>query len=63
MWPIGSSITISIAHNEKTFSARAKVVYGQPMLGMGVVFTQIEPLHQEILDSWITELKGAMKKA
>lgn len=62
MWPIGSKITINIAHNEKTFSAEAKVVYGQPMLGMGVVFTHIEPTHQEILDAWITELKGSMRK-
>lgn len=62
MWPIGSKITVNIAHNERTFSAEAKVVYGQPMLGMGVVFTHIEPTHQEILDAWITELKGSMLK-
>jgi hypothetical protein len=62
MWPIGSTITISIAYNEKIFSAQARVVYGQPMLGMGVVFTHIDPTHQEILDTWITELKGSMKK-
>lgn len=62
MWPIGSSVTISIAHKERIFSAEARVVYGQPMLGMGIVFTRIEPKHQELLDTWITELKGTMKK-
>lgn len=63
MWPIGSTVTINIVHNGKTFSADAKVIYGQPMLGMGIVFTHIEPMHQQTLDAWITELKGSMKKA
>ncbi len=61
MWPIGSSVDINIVHNDEKFFARAKVVYGRPMLGMGVVFTHVEPAYQSILDTWIAGLKNAMK--
>lgn len=61
MWPIGSHVGINIVHNEETFSARAKVVYGRPMLGMGVVFTEVEPTDQSVLDAWIANLRDAMK--
>ncbi len=61
MWPIGSSVDIDIVHNDERFSAKAKVVYGRPMLGMGIVFTHVEPAYQSVLNSWIANLSNAMK--
>jgi len=61
MWPIGSNVDINILHNGEKFSARAEVVYGRPMLGMGVVFTHVEPASQSVLETWIADLKTAMK--
>jgi PilZ domain len=62
MWPIGSTIAVSIVHNDKTFSATAQVIYGQPMLGMGVMFTEVQPDNRAVLETWIAELQNAMKK-
>ena len=61
MWPIGSNVDINIVHNDEKFSARARVVYGRPMLGMGVVFTHVEPTYQSVLDTWIAQLRDVMK--
>lgn len=61
MWPIGSNVDVYIVHNGEKFSARAEVVYGRPMLGMGVVFTHIAPASQSVLDTWIAGLKDAMR--
>jgi hypothetical protein len=61
MWPIGSDVHINIVHNDEKFLARAKVVYGRPRLGMGVVFTHVEPAYQSVLDTWIAGLKNTMR--
>ncbi len=62
MWPIGTNARVRIAHEDATFEAQARVVYGRPMLGMGILFTQIGPQDQEVLNKWIAALKGTMKK-
>lgn len=62
MWPINSAVRVQIAHRDKTFCAQAKVIYGQPMLGIGLAFTEIEPAHQSVLDGWIDELRASMQK-
>jgi len=54
-------VDINILHNGEKFSARAEVVYGRPMLGMGVVFTHVEPASQSVFETWIADLKTAMK--
>ncbi|MGH9572347.1 MAG: PilZ domain-containing protein [Candidatus Acidiferrales bacterium] len=61
MWPIGSDVDVHIVHNGEKFTARAEVVYGRPMLGMGVVFTHVGPASQSVLDTWIAGLKDAMR--
>jgi hypothetical protein len=62
MWPIGTSTRIRIGLGDATFEAQAKIVYGRPMQGMGVVFTSVEPDHQVLLDKWLADLKSSMQK-
>jgi len=32
-----------------------KVIYGRPDIGMGIVFTTIEPHDRELLEDWFAE--------
>ena len=57
LWPVGTRVRIRIAHNGASFAALAKVAYVQ-LLGMGVVFTSIDPIDQSVLDNWIAALRA-----
>jgi hypothetical protein len=61
MWPIGTQAKIRITHDSEAFEASARVVYGRPLLGMGIVFTIVEPDYQWVLDRWIADLRESMK--
>ena len=61
MWPIGTQAKIRIAFDSSTFEASGRVVYGRPLLGMGVVFTVVEPDYQWVLERWIAGLRDSMK--
>ena len=54
----GIKVRIKIAHRGFVFEALAKVVYGRSNAGMGIVFTNIQPHDQLILDNLIAELRG-----
>jgi hypothetical protein len=61
MWPIGRSVRIRIARDRATFEACGRIVYGRPRLGMGIVFTIVEPDHQWMLEQWIGNLRESMR--
>ena len=61
MWPIGTQVRIRIAHDDATFDAFARIVYARPHLGMGIVFTLVEPDYQWILERWIGDLRESMR--
>jgi PilZ domain len=61
MWPIGTQAHIRIAHDSATFEASSRVVYGLPRLGIGIVFTVVEPDYQWLLERWIGDLQEKMK--
>jgi|SRR5215472_707874 len=54
----GIRIRVRIAHMGASFVALGRVVYALPNAGIGVVFTEIEPNHQFILEKWITQVRG-----
>jgi hypothetical protein len=56
LFPVGTSVRIRIAEHRRAFKACAKVVSGAPGLGMGVMFTAVEPEQAGVLDKWISEL-------
>ena len=56
-WQPGTRLRIRISHNGASFSALGTVAQVQPGLGMGILFTQIGPNEQTVLDSWIAALR------
>ena len=55
--PAGMRVRVRIVHKAASFVALGKVVYALPNAGMGVVFTEIEPNYQFILEKWIAQLR------
>ena len=57
LWPVGAKVRVRILHNGAGFAAFARVAYARPELGMGIVFTRIEPIDRSVLDAWIANLR------
>ncbi len=58
-WATGTKVSIKIAHRGMNFLALGKVAYARTNAGMGIVFTNIPPNDQLVLETWIAELRGA----
>ncbi|MFY9528089.1 MAG: PilZ domain-containing protein [Candidatus Acidiferrales bacterium] len=52
-------IRLTIYHGNKVFNALGKVIYVLPNMGMGVVFTEVEPQEMQVLLAWLRECAGA----
>jgi hypothetical protein len=57
-FPKGTQIRLVIFHGGATFTAHATVIYPQPNMGTGVVFSPVEPKQLEVLMKWLAELGG-----
>ena len=62
MWPVGSQVKIEILHENRTFSASARIIYDRPLLGMGIAFTDVDPENQAVVELWIAGLRKAMQR-
>jgi len=51
--PAGTPVAILIRHANKKFEARGAVSYALPQMGMGIIFTQIAPGHEAVLEEWL----------
>jgi hypothetical protein len=56
--PEGTEIQVKISHGNTTFTARGRVVFIFPNMGMGVVFTRVEDDQLPALQKWLAELSG-----
>lgn len=56
--PEGIEIVVKISHADTTFTARGKVVFVFPNMGMGVMFTIVPASQQAVLEKWLAELGG-----
>ena len=56
--PEGTEIAIRISYAETTFTARGKVVFVFPNIGMGVMFTSFPASQQGVLEKWFAQLSG-----
>jgi len=56
-FPAGTRVRIKITRTGDTFSALGRVAYATSDGDMGIVFTRIEPNHQQLLEKWISELR------
>jgi hypothetical protein len=55
-FPVGTAVKIHLTKDEQSFVAQGKVVYGMSGLGMGLMFTSVDPEQLWTLQRWITEL-------
>ena len=51
-FPAGTKVMLKVAHGGQEIVAFGKVIYGRRDIGMGIVFTMIEPRDQELLEDW-----------
>lgn len=58
IWAMGTKVRIRIVYKGASFAAMAKVAYARPIFGTGIVFTDVEPIDQEILEIWVAELRN-----
>jgi hypothetical protein len=56
--PEGTEIAVRISHADATFTARGKVVFLFPNMGMGVMFTSVPASQQAVLEKWLAALGG-----
>ena len=56
LFPPGTILRIVLSHEGASVTAFGRVVYARPDLGLGIVFTRVEPEGERILDDWIAEL-------
>jgi hypothetical protein len=57
-FPVGAIVRVRLEREQKAFEATATVAYTQVSMGMGLSFTEIEPEHQIVLQTWVAELSG-----
>jgi PilZ domain len=54
----GTEIQVTVHHSSDSFTARGKVIFVFPNVGMGVVFTNVEEDQLAVLRQWLTDLSG-----
>jgi len=52
-FPKDTQVLVRIWTDEKFFQTKGKVIYSQPNMGAGVVFIDVEPMYQPILQQWL----------
>jgi len=55
-FPAGTKVKLKVTYGRKGIIAFGKVIYGRRDIGMGIVFTTIEPDDQKLLEDWFAEL-------
>ena len=56
--PLGTPVRVHIIHGQRSFQARAGVVYCQVPLGMGLEFSAVESNYETILQAWLSEVES-----
>jgi Ribonuclease G/E len=54
--PRGTEIHVRISHAGGIFTARGRVVFVVPNMGMGVAFTNVDGSQAAVLQDWLTNL-------
>lgn len=55
-FPAGTKVVVKMVCGLEKVKAFGKVIYGRQDIGMGIVFTTVEPEDQRLLENWIAEL-------
>jgi hypothetical protein len=62
-FPLGANVKVRILKDNMSFVAEAKVLYSADGMGMGLGFTKIEPERLLVLERWLAELSGELRRA
>ena len=57
-FPAGTEMHLRLTKNGKSFHTKARVIYCQAGMGMGLLFTHIAPAQRDVLEKWLSELQG-----
>jgi len=47
---------LKVTYGQQKITAFGKVIYARADIGMGIVFSTIEPIDQRLLETWMAEL-------
>ena len=59
-FPVGTTVSLRLTNDRKTFETQARVVYAQQGMGMGLAFTPPEPDQLWVLEKWLGSLSGEL---
>jgi len=59
-FPIGTNVSLRLTNERRTFETRARVVYAQQGMGMGLAFAPLEPDQLWVLEKWLGKLSGEL---
>jgi PilZ domain len=57
---VNAAIILSVTHEGRTFKTKAKVMDSLNGMGMGMMFTTMEPDQARVLDAWLAERGGLL---
>lgn len=60
-FPTGTLVQLQILRDQGVFETEAKVVYCDPVFGMGLAFAGIKPEQRLLLEAWLAELVTQLK--
>ena len=55
---VGAELQLRITRNEQNLTVSARVLYSTGGMGMGLLFTKVDPEQQHLLLRWVSELSG-----
>jgi hypothetical protein len=55
---VDKDVKVRIVKDKTWISAEGRIVYSKMGMGMGMIFTVVEPADRLILEKWIAELSG-----
>lgn len=55
---VGADLQLRITRDNQTLTASARVLYATGGMGMGLLFTKVDPGHRHILRKWVGDLSG-----
>ncbi len=59
-FPVGTTVSLRVTSEGKSFEGRARVVYEAVGMGMGLAFTTVEPDQLWVLEKWLGRLSGQL---
>jgi PilZ domain len=55
--PVGTQLQLTVSRDQGAFTSRARIIYVQEGMGMGLAFVDVPPAQLTILDAWLAELR------